>query len=569
MGKSAKHVRTKDGKSAIEFYDENGNKTSTNVGGARPWRNNNPGNLVGGKGAIGRDSEGFAIFPDMETGRQAQAAVIKNDSRYKGKSIKDMIPVYVDPNDPRNDIAGYTKDIGDFSGLDMNKKLEDLSDEESGRLLDAIRRREGAIDKQGNPKGAGTVINHSAPTMPSAPTSGQGSDAVVERMKTLPPTQFGKPPAPLPTASEWPKVDSSAFPAAQDAPITEEPGWWDKAKEFIPSLVSPAHGGTFPGSDGMAPPASTENGLVAVTEEERRYMTDDQKRLLDMSAAPIANPGQAALLKPVEKLTQPEMMDMIHSAQGDYRGWRSGDPLKAHTYEKVQDWHTAMYGDAPQGNDGGKPIDPMPIRAIPDQSAPHVTPQGEDLWQATGRIGKQVVEVGQAQGMGNAVTSLQRGLNMLNAANPLPDRSPAYAPYTKLGQIAEDGAYGPQTDFALKHATARLGPNKVEDGFALGRFNTFARNAQRRANPDGLENATHGAFGSLFRDPADSKAPKLEGGVLQETLNDLGSRNHDDWEPLKVDNWIGPKTTDAFGKVLRTEDADSFTSAFGRGLGLL
>lgn len=166
-------------------------------------------------------------------------------------------------------------------------------------------------------------------------------------MKTLPPMQVGKPPAPLPTASEWPKVDSSAFPAAQDAPKPEEPGWWDKAKEFIPSLVSPAHGGTLPGSDGMAPPASTENGLVAVTEEERRYMTDDQKRLLDMSAAPLANPGQAALLKPVEKLTQSEMMDMINSAQGDYRGWRSGDPLKAHTYEKVQDWHAAMYGDAP------------------------------------------------------------------------------------------------------------------------------------------------------------------------------------------------------------------------------
>lgn len=171
--------------------------------------------------------------------------------------------------------------------------------------------------------------------------------------------------------------------------------------------------------------------------------------------------------------------------------------------------------------------------------------------------------------MDNAVKGLQRGLNMLNAANPLPDRSPAYAPYTKLGQIAEDGQYGPQTDFALKHATARLGPNKVEDGFALGRFNTFARDAQRSGNPDGLENTTHGAFGSLFRDPADSTAPKVEGGALQETLNDLGSRNHDDWEPLKVDNWIGPKTTDAFGKMLRSEDADTLTGIFGRRLGLL
>lgn len=36
-----------------------------------------------------------------------------------------------------------------------------------------------------------------------------------------------------------------------------------------------------------------------------------------------------------------------------------------------------------------------------------------------------------------------------------------------------------------------------------------------------------------------------------------------------MDNWIGPKTTEAFGKVLKTEDADGITAAFGRGLGFL
>lgn len=205
---------------------------------------------------------------------------------------------------------------------------------------------------------------------PSAPSSPQGNDAIIERMKTTPPMQVGTPPAPLPTASEWPQVDSSAFPGAQEAPKPEEPGWWDKAKEFIPSLTSPAQGGTLPGSDGMAPPAASGNSLVAVKKEELRYLSDAQKAMLEMSATPLANPGRMALLKPVEKLTQSEMMEMINSAQGDYRGWRSGDPLKAHTYEKVQDWHAAMYGDGPQGNDGGKPIEPMPIRAIPDQSAP-------------------------------------------------------------------------------------------------------------------------------------------------------------------------------------------------------
>lgn len=57
--------------------------------------------------------------------------------------------------------------------------------------------------------------------------------------------------------------------------------------------------------------------------------------------------------------------------------------------------------------------------------------------------------------------------------------------------------------------------------------------------------------------------------MLQETLNDLGPQVHDDWEPLKVDNWIGPKTTAAFGKVLKTEDADTVTRTFGQSLGLI
>ncbi|MCA1908715.1 MAG: hypothetical protein LDL39_10170, partial [Magnetospirillum sp.] len=47
------------------------------------------------------------------------------------------------------------------------------------------------------------------------------------------------------------------------------------------------------------------------------------------------------------------------------------------------------------------------------------------------------------------------------------------------------------------------------------------------------------------------------------------SQQHDDWENLKVDNWVGPKTRTAFGRVLQNEDADKFTTAFGRGLGLL
>ncbi|CAA7617628.1 hypothetical protein [Magnetospirillum sp. UT-4] len=289
--------------------------------------------------------------------------------------------------------------------------------------------------------------------------------------------------------------------------------------------------------------------------------TDPQvAAMVEMAGRPVDNPGRSALLKPVERLTQAEMMDMINHAQADYRGYRSGDPLKAHTYERVQDWHVAMYGDAPQGNDGGKPVEPAPIRPIPDRPAPHTTPDGGDLWQATARIGAKVAEAAGSEGYSSAVTGLQRGLNILNQAHPLPKRSPAYGPYSGLGPVDEDGAYGPQTDFALKHATARLGPHKVEEGLALGRFNAFARDARRTGNAEGLEARTHAILGPLFR--KDDQGPKVEAGVLQDTLNGFG-------QDLKVDEWIGPKTTAAFGAVLKDQDPDAVTLAFGRGLGLL
>lgn len=196
------------------------------------------------------------------------------------------------------------------------------------------------------------------------------------------------------------------------------------------------------------------------------------------------------------------------------------------------------------------PSSPSPSDPSPNKPPRTPPPDGGDLWQATAKIGQQVTDAAGTDGYEHAVKGLQRGLNILNASNPLPERSPAYGPYTKLAPVEEDGQYGPQTDFALKHATARLGPAKVQDGLALGRFNTFARQAQSRGNADGLEAATNGAFGPLFRASGDDKSPKVEGGVLQETLNTIGPQHHDDWENLKVDNWVGPKTRTAFGRGL-------------------
>jgi|GEM_PF-3615263 len=354
----AKQVKLPNGEIGIEYYDADGNKIATNAGGFKPWRNNNPGNLKGGVGAIGYDEKGFAIFPDMETGLKAKADLLRNDQRYKDLTIKEMIPVYAPASD-NNNVPGYTKDIGNFSGLDVNRRLDSLSAEEYQRLMQAMSRREGAIDKHGNPIGVGTATDHTKET-----------GAKVSPLQPNPPPA----PTPQPTLEPTPVPVTTAPPAPEPDP-TPAPAPEQKRSEA---------------------PADPQ---VAV--------------MVEMAAKPVDNPGRSALLKSVENLTQPEMMDMINHAQGDYRGWRSGDPLKYHTYEKVQDWHAAMYGDGPQQYDGGKPIEPIPIRPIPEQISPHTTPNGEDLWQATARIGSKVADAAGSDGYANSVTGLQRGLNML------------------------------------------------------------------------------------------------------------------------------------------------------------
>lgn len=520
MGSKSVKTKRENGKRVVEYYDEGRNKTKTHVDGEVAWRNNNPGNIKwDGKrnqeffkdklGAIGSDGT-FAVFPSRDDGLGAKTKLMKVDGKYKGKTISEAMNLYAPSSE--NDTKAYLEFIKQKSGVDISKKVDDLSPEEYEKFMGAIREYESS----GPEKGKGTVIEHGGKDAQATPA------ADLSTLRPEPRPQMGGQEAPATTDGE--------------AKAADRPAEAESQKEQK-------------GSEVPADPRAAS--------------------LVQMASAPIADAGRAAVLKPVETLTESEMKDMIDTAQSGFRGWRSGDPLKSHLYEKVQDWHVNVYGDGPQATDGGKPIEPTPIRPVAEQPSPHTTPQGEDLWQATGRIGQKVADAGAQDGFDDAVKGLQRGLNILNQANPLPQRSPAYAPYTTLGPVDEDGKYGPQTDFALKHVAGRLGVPKVEEAFALGRFNTFARNAQRNGNPEGLEDKTHAVFGPLFRDPANAKAPKVEGGVLQETLNDIGPKHHDDWEPLKVDSWIGPKTTDAFGKVLKAEDADTITGMFGRGLGLL
>jgi hypothetical protein len=64
--------------------------------------------------------------------------------------------------------------------------------------------------------------------------------------------------------------------------------------------------------------------------------------------------------------------------------------------------------------------------------------------------------------------------------------------------------------------------------------------------------------------PGKEEAPNA---VLQESLNDLGRQyQEDDWQDLKIDGWIGPKTEAAYSTLASLAEPDEIASSFGRSL---
>jgi hypothetical protein len=128
----------------------------TRTGGDRNWRNNNPGNIEYGPfamqyGAIGSDGR-FAIFPSEEHGRKAQDALLKSKN-YASLSLADAIKRYAPSNE--NDPKSYANQIMKSTGVDLGSRYTDLSADQQGKVLDAMRRIEGGR--------AGTISGPSGP----------------------------------------------------------------------------------------------------------------------------------------------------------------------------------------------------------------------------------------------------------------------------------------------------------------------------------------------------------------------------------------------------------------------
>ena len=114
------------------------------TGGTRAWRNLNPGNIrysefARNAGAIGQ-AGGFAVFPDEETGTRAISSLLRGQS-YNNLTIARAITRYAPPSE--NNTAAYHRRIQQITGLNINRRISDLSDGELSRVVDAIRAIEG------------------------------------------------------------------------------------------------------------------------------------------------------------------------------------------------------------------------------------------------------------------------------------------------------------------------------------------------------------------------------------------------------------------------------------------
>jgi ribosomal protein S13 len=132
------------GKGLSVIYIED-KKRWVKKGGNRTWRNNNPGNIKSGahsriQGSIGSVG-GFAVFPSYEAGLQALVWLLKKKV-YQNKTVFDMVSSFAPKND-HNDPDQYRKLIREKTGLNINKKIKDLTEEEFNSLVSAIQKIEG------------------------------------------------------------------------------------------------------------------------------------------------------------------------------------------------------------------------------------------------------------------------------------------------------------------------------------------------------------------------------------------------------------------------------------------
>jgi hypothetical protein len=151
------------GKTTVTYADG----TTATLGGPRPIRNNNPGNLEYGQfaisqGAVGSDGR-YAVFPTPAIGQQAKINLLKTDT-YQDLTIGNAFNRYAPPGENPN----YLRDLQNYTGFNLGRNMSSLSDSEFNTLISAVAKIEGYgapvnIDDPTDPPDTGAIGSVTVP----------------------------------------------------------------------------------------------------------------------------------------------------------------------------------------------------------------------------------------------------------------------------------------------------------------------------------------------------------------------------------------------------------------------
>ncbi len=292
------------------------------------------------------------------------------------------------------------------------------------------------------------------------------------------------------------------------------------------------------------------SGLVEMKKPQRPTYGADGEAILQKLLQPLALPAYEVAVKHPGIWTEEEAKTVI----GDYTMRKSHDPMGDYLRAQATDHFRQTYGTEPLSYDStGKMIRPQPVRPLDGRPEEATLPDGRKLQKALRDMQDYLAPAFDADGMSNATKAMQSGLNLINGAK------------REAPRLKEDGDWGPVTDFSFKKSVASHGTGRVEEGFALGRLRALAERVQQ---PEELSAKTQNILGPLYgSQPGGGEKEPYHALALQGALNDLGPQHAEDWQPLKMDGEIGPKTTEAFNRLAESAGPFSLASSVGKWLG--
>lgn len=220
------------------------------------------------------------------------------------------------------------------------------------------------------------------------------------------------------------------------------------------------------------------------------------------------------LLKPSTDITYDEIRQAQKEAMFDIKDM----DLLRQVEQKVKHFYQTFFGnDKVQYDEMGRMVQPQALMPVPEQSKEVMTKDKIPVSNAFRQLAGNVAD--------NGAKALQKGLNMLGF-------SPA---------LKEDGIIGPKTVWRTKEALANNGLSAVKKNVNIGAFENMVEDNRRKEIPlDTLKNTV-------------SKIGTYAGKTLQKGLNAVG-QNKENFEPLKEDNEVGPKTTSIFNQFKDEEE---------------